>query len=660
MASPQALVEDFAKLRDAYEADNYARTSEIATSILKASPYDADALHAKIVADIRLEQYARALSTLDDAKVPDSVRDEFILEHAYCLYRTSEFEASLELIRTRSDEAVELLGEAAARSMRHLEAQVLFRLDKYAECLEVYTQLEADADEGEDSELKVNIAAVKAAAVAAGVDVTAQIAVQKSTDPWDLLHNVACTRISQGDYDAAEELLSIALRQCEDLQAENEADKDDVDMIKLQLGFLRQKQLRHREAQELYKEVLDSGTETVISQVIAINNVSSLTGDLDAAATAYHGLRNSHPEYKLTNEQTKIFDLNATIVMLDPAKPKLKEARKHATGLAAQYPSDPTPWLILAGIESMSKSNVSVESVLGNAIGKVSDPLPLHLAIAQAFITKGAFPKAQMHLSKSLKPGPERLFLPGIVSLLAWLHSQIGELKEAAKVLDEAAKFWESQGSANHGASLKHLASYRLRLSQPQEAARLYEQMVRADPTDWESVAGLILASSVGDNREEAERYRDYLPAEILADPTGYDADELERSLLAGSRPPKEPKPKSKKRKIRLPKDMSAPPDPERWLAKRDRSTFKPARNKGKKSLGTGPQGAAVEGGGIGTTGSANITAPNSARSSLALREKAVSAASIPAEVAAAEAVPPSPAAATKAPANKKKKKGKK
>ncbi|KAJ3148797.1 hypothetical protein HDU86_007352 [Geranomyces michiganensis] len=730
MASPQLLAADFTKLRDAYETGDYVRTSEIATSILKASPYDADALHAKIVADIRLEQYARALSTLDDTKVPDSVRDEFILEHAYCLYRTGEFSASLKLIRTRREDAVELLGEAAARSMRHLEAQVvrdgveticgmafwtsglirgicvmlyllhqLFRLDEYAQCLAVYDQLEADADEAEESELRVNIAAVKAAAVAAGVDVTAQINVQKATDPWDLLHNVACTRISQGDYDAAEELLAIALRQCEELQAANEADKDDVDMIKLQLGFLRQKQHWHREAQELYNEVLQSGTETVISRIIAVNNVSSLNGDFETATNAYRGLRNSHPEYKLTNEQAKIFDLNAAIVMLNPAEPRYKEARKRAAALTAQYPSDPTPWLILAAIESMSKSSASVETLLQSPAEKVSDPLPLHLAIAQAFMVKGAFPKAQSYLSKSLKPGPKEMFLPGVVSLLAWLHSQMGELQRAAQVLDEAGKFWESQESANYRASLKHLASYRLRLSQPEEAARLYEKMVRADPTDWESVAGLILASSVGDKRDEAERYRDYLPAEVLADPTGYDADELERSLLAGSRPPKEPKPKSRKRKIRLPKDMSVPLDPERWLAKRDRSTYKPARNKGKKSLGTGPQGAAVEGGGIvearvltkvGLTVQAPLAAPTLQRrtapggefkctvrqnlaadraanmnnfgdfSSLALREKAASAASLAVQAPVADASPAPAAVAAKSTANKKKKKGKK
>ncbi|KAG0170994.1 hypothetical protein DFQ28_001350 [Apophysomyces sp. BC1034] len=69
-------------------------------------------------------------------------------------------------------------------------------------------------------------------------------------------------------------------------------------------------------------------------------------------------------------------------------------------------------------------------------------------------------------------------------------------------------------------------------------------------------------------------------------------------------------KPKTKKKRSPLmPKnfDPSQTPDPERWLPKRERSTYR-AKGKNKKAANKGPQGVAIAGGGIGGTGSANIT----------------------------------------------------
>jgi signal recognition particle subunit SRP72 len=52
--------------------------------------------------------------------------------------------------------------------------------------------------------------------------------------------------------------------------------------------------------------------------------------------------------------------------------------------------------------------------------------------------------------------------------------------------------------------------------------------------------------------------------------------------------------------------DANVKPDPERWIPKQERSTYR-VKGKNKKAANKGPQGAAVEGGGIGGTGSANI-----------------------------------------------------
>lgn len=110
-------------------------------------------------------------------------------------------------------------------------------------------------------------------------------------------------------------------------------------------------------------------------------------------------------------------------------------------------------------------------------------------------------------------------------------------------------------------------------------------------------------------------------------------------------------KPKEKKKRTPLlPKNMdpNVQPDPERWLPKQERSTFR-MKGKNKKAANKGPQGAAVEGGGIGGTGSANISGVKKSNST-----------EQPAAAAVVESVPkPTTVSTNKSSSKKKKGKGK-
>lgn len=95
-----------------------------------------------------------------------------------------------------------------------------------------------------------------------------------------------------------------------------------------------------------------------------------------------------------------------------------------------------------------------------------------------------------------------------------------------------------------------------------------------------------------------------------------------------------------------LPKDYDPEktPDPERWIPKRERSTYR-VKGKNKKAATKGPQGAFVAGGGIGGTGSANIGGNRGAESPSSSSPKA-------------ETKPSKPASSSKNANKKKKKKG--
>lgn len=163
-------------------------------------------------------------------------------------------------------------------------------------------------------------------------------------------------------------------------------------------------------------------------------------------------------------------------------------------------------------------------------------------------------------------------------------------------------------------------------------ASEIFEQLKKQDPNDLGVVAGFI-ASNVQDHPERiSEDIRKLTPIPRLI--AGIDATALEEagmprlpsalSAEAGRKRPTEDtlKPTKKRpRKSRLPKDYdpSKPPDPERWLPLRERSTYRPKGKKGKAKAATLTQGgiSSEEGlelaGGAGTVKVEKISAGGSA-----------------------------------------------
>ncbi|KAI8059258.1 hypothetical protein BC940DRAFT_179926 [Gongronella butleri] len=184
------------------------------------------------------------------------------------------------------------------------------------------------------------------------------------------------------------------------------------------------------------------------------------------------------------------------------------------------------------------------------------------------------------------------------------------------QLLEDASNHWAASGAAHKAptAILKQTAAFKLKTGRFADATRDYEQLVKADPTDVQSLAGLI-AAYAETHPDKAKQYSDALPP--IASSTILDVDALEeivpgvkkgyvkKTSDAKHATAKTSKTKNKKRAPLLPQnyDASKQPDPERWLPKQERSDYKP--KKGKKASGS--QGVAVEGGGIGMTGSARI-----------------------------------------------------
>lgn len=164
----------------------------------------------------------------------------------------------------------------------------------------------------------------------------------------------------------------------------------------------------------------------------------------------------------------------------------------------------------------------------------------------------------------------------------------LGRLNDAFKYLDSL-----NHEQTNPGFLLV-AARFNMSHNRPQEAAAIYEKLVRSNHIDYrdEALSGLIKSYALV-NPPLAEQYEAQLPSLSLS---GIDVDGLESSTSQRTfrtRAPKavitemvnnpaneQAKKKLKKRKRRLPKSYvpGAPIDPERWLPLRERSSFRKSR----------------------------------------------------------------------------------
>ncbi|KAK8768366.1 hypothetical protein V5799_015169 [Amblyomma americanum] len=153
-------------------------------------------------------------------------------------------------------------------------------------------------------------------------------------------------------------------------------------------------------------------------------------------------------------------------------------------------------------------------------------------------------------------------------------------------------------------------AKFFLANGEVQEAANVLEQLRKVDPHDPKVLAQLISAYSVFDPKKAKKVSADLPPAEEITRQVDVDALET-MSWTMGARYVKKAvkseaspitrgqdivKKKKKKKKGKLPKnyDPNVDPDPERWLPRRERSTFKKRKDRrgAGSAIGKGTQGA--------------------------------------------------------------------
>jgi len=373
-------------------------------------------------------------------------------------------------------------------------------------------------------------------------------------------------------------------------------------------------------------------------QVMAVaqNNVVALKGDRDLfdSFKKSKAATSEATEKKLTLQQKKAIAFNRALLLLHMNKPD--QCTELLRSLEATYPGDELISLVRAAVLArQGKDFAKAEAALVEAVQSHRDAPRLNLSLAQLQMKGGNNKRA----IETLQQTAALQHRPGWLSTMVALHEAEHDTAGAIAVVEETARYWQSQPSDGVAKEmvLREGAKYLLRRQRYEQAADLFEQLLALQKNDPEGIAGLVQACGHFDP-ERAEKYAERIPSLEGADEI--DAEELELQTVeqankgtgrrqeggevsaedqeaenaaaaaaaaaADALAAKRRVLRQEKRKLtlekRLPKalqgtDPSAwpPLDPERWLPKRDRSYYKPRRGK-KKHEGKygGHQGGAV------------------------------------------------------------------
>ncbi|XP_006892024.1 PREDICTED: signal recognition particle subunit SRP72 isoform X2 [Elephantulus edwardii] len=520
---------------------DFTRALKTVNKILQVNKDDVTALHCKVVCLIQNGSFKEALNVINThTKV--LANNSLSFEKAYCEYRLNRIENALKTIESANQQTDKL---------KELYGQVLYRLERYDECLAVYRDLVRNSQDDYDEERKTNLSAVVAAQSNWQKVAPENLGLQEGT--YELCYNAACALIGQGQLTQAMKILQKA----EDLCRRSLSEDSD-------------------------QNVFDS------KKKVKLTNAEGV-------------------EFKLSKKQLQAIEFNKALLAMYTNQ--AEQCRKISSSLQSQSPEHLLPVLIQAAQLCREKQYVKAIELLQ----EFSDQHPenaaqIKLTMAQLKISQGNISKACLIL-RSIE---ELKHKPGMVSALVTMYSHEEDIDSAIEVFTQAIQWYQNHQpkSSAHLSLIREAANFKLKYGRKKEAISDLEQLWKQNPKDIHTLAQLISAYSLVDP-EKAKVLSKHLPSSDSMS-LKVDVEALENSpgatyvrkkggkLGGGDSQPKEQgqgdlKKKKKKKKGKLPKnyDPKVTPDPERWLPMRERSYYR-GRKKGKKKdqIGKGTQGA--------------------------------------------------------------------
>ncbi|XP_057509788.1 uncharacterized protein LOC130792301 [Actinidia eriantha] len=608
-SQPAIAVEDlFTTLNRHIQRSEYEQAVKVADQVLSISPNDEDAIRCKIVALIKADSIDEALSTMESSRRLQIDQSFF---KAYCLYRQNKLNEALESLKGQEGNSATML----------LQSQILFRMGKMDSSLDIYQKLQKSKIESLEINLVAGLVSAGRASEVQGVMDALRV---KATSSFELAYNTACSLIEKNKYSDAEQLLLSARRiGQETLMDENLADDDietELAPITVQLAHVQQLLGHTQEAIEAYTDIIKRNLADESSLSVAINNIVSLKGPKDVSDSLRKLDRliekGSGPlsfqlarglDSKLSSKQREAIYGNRVLLLLHSNK--MDQARELVAALPDMFPDSVMPVLLQAAVLVRENKAGRAEEILGQFSEKFPDKSRIVLLARAQVAASAGHPQVS---AESLAKIPDIQHLPATVATLVSLKERAGDIDGAVSVFDSAIKWWSNAMAEDNKLNLimQEAASFKLKHGQKEEAARLYEELVKSHRST-EALVGLIKTAAYTDidKAEAYEKQLKPLPGLKSIDVDGLEktsgAKHVESGTHVGITEPFEAKSKDKakkkrKRKPRYPKGFDPanpgpPPDPERWLPKRERSSYRPKRKDKRAAQVRGSQGAVVK-----------------------------------------------------------------
>ncbi|KAH9518925.1 Signal recognition particle core component [Bulinus truncatus] len=602
MANPSSTPSLYAELNRCGQKQEYEKAIRIANKILQQNPEEFAAFNCKIISLLFLDRFDEALTAINKDKTHTGALK---FEKAYCEYRLN-----------RTNEALNTLRSITSHTTRSKEllCQVLYRIEEYEECYSVYRDVIKNSQDDFDSERETNLAAVIA---------SLQMWDKKDMDDpnfaessYEICYNNACYWIGKGNLTNALEKLDKAeelLKNDSDL-TEEELD-EELAIIRVQRGYIFQKLGKNEQASQLYNQVLktkptDAGLIAVVSNNIVTINKEQNIFDSKRKIKAATG---EHLKHKTVTSQRQHIDINQCLVHLYSNQGD--QCHQLAKKLIEQYPNLETPMLIRAAQYVRDKKIEDAVSLLKDYIKKCPEmAFKTNMIIAQLYLNQGSVYQA----CDALKGLGDLAYKPGLVSTLAALYLSQEDKESASEVLINAVNWYKiNDPKSPYLLTLTRAnADFQLKNGKAEEAAKMLEDLRKANPKDALVLAQLISSYAQFDPAKAQQISKDLPPvAKIIA---GLDVDALEASFstlgpkyLKKQQPPKGEaspglsgdvksgesvmlkKKTRKKKKGKLPKNSKpgSDVDPERWLPRKERSYYRGKRKDKRKEIGKGTQG---------------------------------------------------------------------
>ncbi|XP_057232555.1 signal recognition particle subunit SRP72 [Malurus melanocephalus] len=616
-AGPAAAAGLWSEVNRCGQNGDFARALKSVNKILQINKDDVTALQCKVVCLIQNGNFKEALGVINThTKVLTS--DIIAFEKAYCEYRLNRIESALKTIQSASQQTDKL---------KELYGQVLYRLERYDDCLAAYRDLIRNSQDEYEEERKTNLSAVVAAQSTWEKVVPEDLGLREAT--YELCYNSACALIGQGKLNEAMKKLQKAEELCrQSLSEDSDVTEEDIEaelaIIHGQMAYIMQLQGRTEDALQLYNQIIKLKPTDVGLLAVIANNIITINKDQNVFDSKKKvKLTNAEGvEHKLSKKQLQAIEFNKALLAMYTNQ--ADQCRKLSASLQSQSPEHLLPVLIQAAQLCREKQHAKAVGLLQDfADQHPANAAEIKLTMAQLKIAQGSVTKACMIL-RSIE---ELQHKPGMVSALVTMYSHEEDIDSAIEVFTQAIQWYQQfqPKSPVHLSLIREAANFKLKHGRKKEAISDLEELWKQNPKDVHTLAQLISAYSLVDP-EKAKVLSKHLPSSDTLS-LKVDVDALENShgatyvrkkagKLTGDNQQKEQgqgevKKKKKKKKGKLPKnyDPKVTPDPERWLPMRERSYYR-GRKKGKKKdqVGKGTQGSA-------TTGSSELDASRTASS---------------------------------------------